>query len=283
MKKILLLGLATFSLSGFTHVQKLCQGIFPKNHLWIGVGLTDSGISEATFDGVLDKVVAVYNPIAQAHGFQLQFNRLWSDGTVNSDTDTEGDTWVINSYGGLARYQGMTADGYAAVACHELGHHLGGAPMFSDGSGMSVEGEADYHVGTKCLRNLWVNDDNITLMSNQTIDPTVVQKCTASFTGNAAEIALCERSAAASFVVADILRQLEDDPALGFNTPDPSQVDQTNEDHPKAQCRLDTYFNSGICTVPASVEFSPTDETVGACMTDPGVRPRCWYKQATSN
>jgi hypothetical protein len=285
LKKLLMVLPIALCLSGSTHAvqfKKLCKGIFPKNNLWLGVGLDAQGISEATFNAVLDKVVAVYNPIVTANGFTLQFNRLWSDGTVNSDTDVEGGSWVINSYGGLARYAGMTADGYAAVACHELGHHLGGAPLF-DGDVMSVEGEADYHVGTKCLRKIFAQDDNVKVVQGLKIDPLVVSRCTASFSGDAKEIALCERSAQAGFIVADILRQLDGSTAVAFNTPDPSQVDQTFQDHPAAQCRLDTYFNSTVCEVSSDVAFSQTDEKTGACVTGNGARPRCWYSPASSN
>lgn len=259
-----------------------CKGIYPKNSRWIGVGFLDEGISQEVFNGVLDKIVAVYNPLTAAQGITLQFNRLWDDGTVNSDTYTDGTTWVINSYGGLARYKGMTADGYAAVACHELGHHLGGAPLYQDGSMMSDEGESDYHVGTKCMRKVFGGDDNIKLMANTTIDPMVLSKCSADFVGNASEIALCERSAAAGFVVADILRDLEGASPIAFNTPDPAQVSTTFDEHPHAQCRLDTYFASSLCQVSADIPFSNTDETVGACMTGDGARPRCWYAQSVT-
>jgi hypothetical protein len=254
--------------------------MFPKNNRYIGVGLTDDGISEADFNKVLDKIVAIYNPIVANHGFKLQFNRLWDDGTVNSDTDTEDDKWVINSYGGLARYKGMTMDGYAGVACHELGHHLGGAPLFS-GTDMSVEGEADYHVGAKCLRKYFADDDNVALMKDQNIDPLVVSKCTAAFLNDAQLVAICERSAIAGFVISDILRDLQNEAPIAFNTPDTSQVTQTFEDHPHAQCRLDTYLAGAVCPVSSDVEFSNTDPTVGACMTADGARPRCWFAPPT--
>lgn len=269
--------IACLGLAGTAHAKKLCEGIFPKNNLWIGIGLANQGIEETEFNTILDKLVTIYDPITASHGFKLQFNRLWSDGTVNSDTDTEGDRWVINSYGGLARYSGMTSDGYAAVACHELGHHLGGAPTFSDGDDMSVEGEADYHVGTKCLRKYFAADNNVAVMANAVIDPLVISKCAAAFAGDAGQIALCERSAMAGFIVADILRDLERDPAIAFNTPDPSQVRSTFEDHPAAQCRLDTYLASGLCTASSDIEFSSTDYKIGACVSGDGARSRCWF------
>lgn len=264
-------------------VQAKSVSMFPKNDRYIGVEFVDQGISEADFNVVLDKIVAIYDPIVQSHGFKLQFNRLWPDGTVNSDTDTEGDTWVINSYGGLARYKGITMDAYAGVACHELGHHLGGAPVFDDGSEMSIEGEADYHVGTKCLRKYFAADNNVQLMQGVTVDPLVVSKCTAAFLDDAEQIAICERSSIAGFLLADVLRDLGGEGPIAFNTPDPHQVDRTDESHPAAQCRLDTYFASAVCPVSSDVEFSNTDVTVGACMTGDGARPACWYKAADNN
>jgi hypothetical protein len=278
MKRLVLSIIVGLGVTSTAYAKKTCEGIFPKNNAWIGVGFTDQGITEQAFYTVLDKLVAIYNPIVKSHGFNLQFNRLWSDGTVNSDTDTEGDNWVVNSYGGLARYNGMTSDGYAGVACHELGHHLGGAPLFSDGSDMSVEGEADYHVG-KCLHKFFSPDNNTALMNGKTIDPLVVTRCSVAYAGNQEEIAICERSAIAGYAIAAILQDLEGDPKIAFDTPDTTVVKSTNEDHPAAQCRLDTYFESAVCPAVASdVEFSNTDASVGACMTGDGARSSCWFR-----
>ena len=282
MKKIVLSTLASLAIAGAAHAavaNSASTSFAPQNNRHISAFDRDAnqGIDEATFTKVVDKIVSIYTPIAKAHGFGLQFNYLWTDDTVNSDTDTEGSNWVINSYGGLARYAGMTSDAYAAVACHELGHHLGGAPLFGDGSGMSVEGEADYHVGTKCLHKYFAGDDNVKIVSTMTIDPVVVQKCSAAYTA-AADVALCERSSAAGFILAKILQDLGGESPVSFSTPDTSVVTQTNEDHPAAQCRLDTYFASALCTVSSDIELSDTSAKTGACTTGAGARPLCWYK-----
>ena len=67
-------------------------------------------------------------------------------------------TWEVHMYGGLARHQAVTADGFALVVCHELGHHLGGAPQKVDWFGRlrwaSNEGQADYWGTAKCFRKL---------------------------------------------------------------------------------------------------------------------------------
>jgi hypothetical protein len=110
-------------------------------------------ISHAQFDQAIDLVYNYYAPIMKKQGWTLQFKRLWSDPTVNSDTYHSGNVIVINSYGGLARYAGMnTVEAYAGVACHELGHTAGGAPRFSDDPSMSVEGQADRFAYQKCMK-----------------------------------------------------------------------------------------------------------------------------------
>lgn len=277
MKRIVLGVVASLCLAGTAHAKKACEGIFPKNDAWIGANIVNQGITQQEFDAVLDRVVKIYEPIVASHGAKLEFKRKWSDGTVNADTYKSGGKWIVNAYGGLARYNGMTMDGYAGVSCHELGHHLGGAPLYS-GDDMSTEGQADYHMATKCLRRYFAEDDNVRIMSGVPIDPTVVSKCTVAFVGDNEQIALCERAAMAGFVIADILRDLGQEPAIAFNTPDPSVVKSTYESHPAAQCRLDTYLESAVCPVSYTVDFSMTDVTVGACMTGDGARSACWFK-----
>jgi hypothetical protein len=34
-------------------------------------------------------------------------------------------------FGGLARHELVTDDGFMMVVCHETGHHLGGAPRYN--------------------------------------------------------------------------------------------------------------------------------------------------------
>lgn len=65
------IGLTSLSLGAAAPRHQLCPGIAPKNNLWIGVDRTNTGISEDVFNKALDKVVAVYDPIVQAHGFTL--------------------------------------------------------------------------------------------------------------------------------------------------------------------------------------------------------------------
>ncbi len=222
---------------------------FPKNNLWIPPTATTQGISHRSFNTAIAKVLKHYAPIVKGLGYELVFNDLWDDGTVNSDTDVEGDQWVINSYGGLARYPGMnTIAAYAAVACHELGHHMGGAPLYT-GDWASTEGEADYWATKECLKAIGYGDKSAT---------------------------------AASLSLAKVLADLGGEPVPSISTPDATVKRVTEEDHPMAQCRLDTYLGGIAC--PQRGVMSGTDPKVNSCYDYPtktsylvGSRPRCWF------
>jgi len=106
-------------------------GIVENNSLYIPVGLKAlSGISEAQFNKVIDRVDSLFKSKIQSLGAQLVFNRNWNDGTVNAYAQRDQsnpNVWNVAMFGGLARHPQMTEDGFAVVVCHELGHHLGGA------------------------------------------------------------------------------------------------------------------------------------------------------------
>lgn len=250
----------------------------PENNWKISVKDQKGGLNEAQFNATMDLVQKVYGPIIAAHGAQLSIERDWSDDTVNAYATQSGSVWTIHMYGGLARQDAVTQDGMAMVACHELGHHLGGFPKVS--SWAANEGQADYFAPSKCMRRL-VNNASAKSFTRPTVSSTVKQGCAAAWS-NASDRAFCERNAAAGQSLANLLAGLGGDPVPNVDTPDRSRVDTTNDAHPAAQCRLDTYFAGALCTKGATDDFSATEPNKGACTRSQGfslgIRPRCWYK-----
>ena len=137
MKRILLMLALACASGGFffhSHNHELCQGFVPENDLYISeFSFGKSGLTQAEFDDILDLLEQVYEPEITAAGDTLVVNRLWSDGRVNASAIRQGTDVVINMFGGLARHPAVTADGFTLVACHELGHHLAGAPKIDRG------------------------------------------------------------------------------------------------------------------------------------------------------
>ena len=285
---VLLLGM-----SG-TETHKLCEGFLPANTMKIPVGdhsvvgLLDKGITEAQYTEVMDRIENLYTNVVKTRGGRLVVNRLWDDSTVNSSAEQQGSDWIINMYGGIARHPDTTFEGEALIACHEMGHHLGGAPKMKSvfGGGWATnEGGADYFATLKCLREFFAKDDNAAIVAAVKIDPTVKTQCEAQFT-DASEQALCKRISLSGESVAYLFQDLSRDTTRPqFSTPDKKEVSKTNDEHPATQCRMDTYFAGSVCQVALSQPQSDSDFKVGSCVqgTDSlGWRPRCWFSPTTT-
>lgn len=179
-----------------------------------------SGISRAEYDKMLDLVQLKYDPVFKNLRMSLKLHRSWSDGTVNAQAWFTGSTCNVEIFGGLARFPGITSAGVRQAALHEIGHCLGGAPYYT-GEDMSVEGQADYYsTAVGCNSVMKVG-------------------CKAS-----------------SLNLASALARMSQEPKPWRPGPQLPEVGKTYEEHPEAQCRLDTY-DAGI--LKAS-------------------RPRCWFK-----
>lgn len=259
------------------------EGFLPENKLNIPVGLkSEGGITEEEFNNVIDKIEAIYKPIVSEYGGELKVVRRWWDGTVNAYAEQSGKVWKVSMFGGLARHSTITPDGFSLVVCHELGHHIGGVPRYSGGDWASTEGQSDYFATLKCLRRVWQTENNAEVIAEMTIPEAVTTACSTQFQDQQ-EREICVRGAMAGDSVAKLFASLERlriEPK--FDTPDPKKVSYTYENHPAAQCRLDTYFQGALCERSYLQEIGQEDEVSGACHgstgDDVGLRPRCWFK-----
>ena len=252
-------------------------------------------ITEQQFNTIVNSIVAIWQPIAKAHGAVLTADANWKDSTVNAYAEEKGNSWMVHFFGGLARRPEITPDGFALVVCHELGHHFGGYYFYGDKEWAAAEGQADYFATQMCGRHIFANlQNNIRFLTPNAPEP-VKENCTAVWGKDPKAVAECARISAASLSLATLLAKLGNSPAPHFETPDKSQVSQTNVAHPAAQCRLDTYFAGALCSVTL-----PPDQTPGrgnpagnnskdseaqaykfSCAQNAfkvGFRPRCWFK-----
>lgn len=272
-----LLSLGVASFASADEPQVVCKGFLPPNDLKIPVGDVNAlGMGEASFNAVLDRIEAVYKPIFAAKGAKLRVNRKWTDDTVNAGAMQFNATWVINMFGGLARHEAVTPEGFALVACHELGHHVGGFPK-KERAWAATEGQADYFATLKCLRLVLTGTED-----TSKLDPFAVKACKAAF-ADAADRKFCESGALAGMSITSLYRAVRREPMRdAFSTPDPAMVGVTLEEHPQIQCRLDTFFQGALCAKPVTEEVSDKDPVSGACTSAKGfrvgLRPRCWYK-----
>lgn len=259
------------------------EGFLPKNSLNISVDDKEAaGITEAQFNRVIDQVEGIYAPIISEYGGTLQVVRKWKDGTVNAYAQQYGTNWSVSMFGGLARHKTITPDGFSLVVCHEIGHHIGGAPKYMDEDWASNEGQADYFATLKCLRRVWQSEDNVAAMKGIDVPQFLKDSCTKQW-HNKVDQALCIRGAMAGDSVAKLFAALSNQrkPAQ-FDTPDLDEVVMTDDAHPATQCRLDTYFQGALCEKSFNEEIGQTEEVAGTCHGSTGqslgLRPRCWFK-----
>ena len=258
-------------------------GFLPDNDLSIPAdSKTLTGISEAEFNAVIDKLETIYTPIVSRMGGRLTINRKWEDPTVNANATRLGG-WMVNMYGGLARHAAITSDGFALVLCHEIGHHLGGAPKVRSlfNRWASNEGQSDYFATAKCLRQAFLHDDNASIVRALNAPATLVAACNKQWV-NKDDRNICIRSGMAGVSVAGLFAALRNQPEAKFETPDRNVVKKTDDAHPAHQCRLDTYFQGALCEKSFNEDVSQKDEVQGTCHGSTGhtigLRPLCWFK-----
>lgn len=266
------------------------EGILPENDLYISVDSksANSSLTEEVFNSTIDKVEAVYAPIISSMGAKLKVERNWTDGTVNAYASRSGSTWNVAMFGGLARHETITEDGFALVVCHEIGHHIGGAPKKGGGwmgtTWASNEGQSDYFATLKCLRKVFVNEDNAEVVSRMNVPAALTAACEVQYKSTEDRL-ICIRGAMAGMSVSRLFMALRNSTVEpDFAKPDTRVVSSTDHNHPAYQCRLDTYFQGALCVVDERTDVSDKDEKVGVCHPangdTTGNRPACWMKHA---
>ncbi len=304
------------------------------------------GITEEEFNAVIDRAYEVYGPIIAEQGKVLDIERLWTNSTVNANAqqtcrtericeedepvetnpalaDKEADpappqkekqckvnricdVMKVRMYGGLARHPSVNVEAFATVVCHEIGHHLGGAPKTGGWNPWAAnEGQSDYFATAKCMRKFYTAEENEQYNKGVEISELAYTNCVSMFSGDRQKMINCFRSASGGESLATLLRDLGESgrankktqfalpivlrlsspgpiiPIPEFGTPDPNIVKRTYNRHPAAQCRLDTYFQGALCSLSHELTPDNKDSTVGMCNRSDftqGVRPLCWYK-----
>lgn len=293
--------------TSFTNSYNSAESCFPTNKENIPVfdnlrdGEEVTGITEEDFNLVLDELTAVYSEVFDDLGKNFVVNRLWENSQVNASAQQSGDDWIINMYGGLARHKHATIDSFRVVACHELGHHLGGAPIkktwWGTTSWASNEGQSDYYANFVCMKKLILEGQKggLELISADLsiYEPEEVAVAEAAcserfdvdedndFEDNDFEnnYTICVRTSLAGLSLGRLLNGSDD---VSLLDRDSSVASKTNHNHPKAQCRADTYFAASLCDAETTVVLDSKDPNLGTCNRadgyEYGLRPLCWFK-----
>lgn len=298
MKKLLacLLALCAtiFVCSASAQIVKRVGQFAPDNDLWKEDSVEGAAnITQTQFTAATTAVLNAYAGAATKNGAKLVMINDWADPTVNAYAEEEDGNYNVHMFGGLARRPEITPDGFSLVVCHELGHHLGGFPLYSTTDWAASEGQADYWGVKDCGKKLWEKSPATNKKAAQKIIadghvPRAVDLCSKVYAKSGENnVNLCIRIASAGQSLADLLANLGGETAPEYSTPDRSRVTTTNVAHPAAQCRLDTYLSADLCPrrQPYGVitRTETTDRPYSCTQVDgypAGIqaRPRCWFK-----
>lgn len=284
MKELIVLIFMVFCISA----QSSSHFCFPQNTRYNPVGSKSvNSINKEEFADSIAQAKAVYSPIfKEKYNAELVVEEKWDDNTVNAYAQQSGKSWKVTMFGGLARDPLVTKDGFTAVICHEIGHHVGGAPRKPGllGTWASNEGQSDYFATSKCLRKIFENESELNLKvykSELTEDQKLAKNACEGVYKSEAEAALCFRLAMAGESLAKLLGSLGGNANVKFGTPDVTIAPKTNHNHPKGQCRMDTYFQGALCDKDHVVWPSSSDASEGYCTSKEnfkiGLRPLCWF------
>jgi len=260
----------------------LCRGFLPDEDVGLlGIAADqDTGITEAQYNEALDLIEAFYSPYFKNHfNASLVVDRLWESTAINAYAYQRLDQWHVEMHGGIARHPDQNPWGFLLVACHEVGHHIGGAPK-KFLTWASSEGQSDYFAGLSCFRH--VLRAGIPNWPVTKIDQAVISACGQQFPGRD-EQKICQLASMGAFGLAHLMGGLKTVPVKPkFETPDANEIESTADNHPHPQCRLDTYFQASLCPTSAPPHLITENAKIHTCWADQGMatgtRRRCWFQ-----
>ena len=193
--------------------------------------------------------------------------------------EREGNVARIRINQGTRYHQRLNPNLYAMILCHELGHHLGGAPRFAD-SWASVEGEADYFATLKCWRTIETSLPSFLTMDPIDSDSIKIQNdCISSYSTDSQTRIKCQHALNTALQLTKVLAGLSGFSATGLNS-DATSTSRVSTTFPFANepvCRWLTFRSGGLC--PASSDLD-VEAQYGACTTQfapLSARPVCWF------
>lgn len=235
-------------------------------------------VGEANFSIIAAQIYKLYQNDFISANRPTELNLFWETPYFSAwaagPAQNSHERYTINFWGGMARIPGMTKEGWAFTACHEVGHILGGLPRISIGDykWASSEGQADYFSAAQCLRRYFLTYE-FKSEEELPLPPFVVELCHKAHLENKKMINVCLNVAKAAASFARVLNFLAPLPEefSSLETPSHSVSEWTIIDgYPDPQCRIDTIVSAGLCGKdPFSEDW--------ICTENQGFRPSCWF------
>lgn len=200
---------------------------------------------------------------------QIQFPIEWVEPYFAAFAKKEKNIRQVHVWGGLVRMPNATLPVVLTAICHEVGHHLGGAPYQDQvfgGEWASAEGQADYFAARYCLPRTyfdhpeWFSSLEKDFKNYAEVQNKQLQMCLLN--------QLCRVSILSGYQMFQKFSELPHSMPEKFEfaiKSEPTNHSILNT-YPPLQCRFETYFSGGYCFV---------DSQSPLCR-----RPSCWFIEA---
>ena len=230
--------------------------------------------SKSEFEQTLESARKYFRPIYQSHGKELSILGEWDYDENNAKALAYTvDHYFIEIYGGALKSEGTNTDSLRAMICHEVGHHLGGAPfmpqyyedyyLFQGSS----EGQADYYAANVCLKK-WLNGEDHWRKIHQIGFSKKDQIFCERYHNDKNNIGLCIRIITAFKRMLSL--KIESEVQINLKTPSLAYkyALASSVTHPPSLCRLETAYAGVICHQEngCSIFQNPIEAS----------RPLCW-------
>jgi hypothetical protein len=234
--------------------------------------------AEKAFYKVIEDFTKIWKPIIKKEtGKELFIAADWQDPSVNASmTRDMSNNPIMKVSGGILRHPNINRDSFIFMLCHELGHYMGGAPKAFRGrtemrSWSSVEGQADYYAASKCLPITFAKMPmDKSLDKHYKVEDVMEAK-------NICKNEACTRIVLAGLSAGKLFADATNHSMPELYTRSRSVAWETMQRHPEPQCRVDTVIAGALCEIDPKTPFDDTRIEAGACRTEPGSRPACWF------
>jgi hypothetical protein len=241
------------------------QSFLPENNYHELLNLQTGDLTEQEFNTILNVATRIYSPIIKRLGATLTVKGDFLDPTVNAYATTDGKKWEVRFFGGLAKHYLMNVPGFTLVVCHEISHLIGGYPFYS-GSYLAVEGQSDFAATQVCARKMFQSEEL------RGLDHVIYDYCDSDKIENKET---CNLSLDGGLSLGEVLASLSQEKLPTFETPSRVVAKRIMQNHPKAQCRLDSYKAGALCATVWNDAIIPKTRTQALKLSCP--KPKCWF------
>lgn len=230
---------------------------------------TSSTVTQKSFN-------SIPHIIYSQHYLDLKKNQL--EVTINTDWETPYfSAWVkdeapkkfsINFWGGIVRIPGMNDNGLALIACHEMGHLLGGEPRSKLPAFLwaTSEGQSDYYASSICLKRYFERQFDLGRLDEPQVQKSLYTRCRTKYP-ETKNFLICLNIMNGIEAFTKILTHLDSQKReINFSKKSPAAKFTNVNSYPEPQCRTEILIAGNFC----SPENYP-------CLTLDSARPQCWF------